>query len=181
MPTSFSHTMIKSIFSLLLLCLFTLSGYAQTDDKYASKVQSIDSIVTALYDVISAEKGEERDWDLMRHLFHSDAKLIPSGLGPDSLYGVRYITPDKFITGGAKWMKMTGFLETEIHREVQRFGHIAHVFSTYETYHSATETEPFMRGINSIQLLHDGQRWWIINIYWAQESKENGIPREYLR
>ncbi|MGK0428346.1 MAG: hypothetical protein ACJAUR_002467 [Ulvibacter sp.] len=37
-----------------------------------------------------------------------------------------------------------------------------------------------MRGINSIQLLDDGNRWWIVNIYWTQESEENPIPNEYL-
>jgi hypothetical protein len=37
-----------------------------------------------------------------------------------------------------------------------------------------------MRGINSIQLLNDGERWWVINIYWTQESDEKAIPEEYL-
>jgi len=41
-------------------------------------------------------------------------------------------------------------------------------------------TVPFMRGINSIQLLNDDNRWWIINIYWTQESEENPIPDMYL-
>jgi hypothetical protein len=39
---------------------------------------------------------------------------------------------------------------------------------------------PYARGVNSIQLLNDGQRWWIINIYWMQESEENPIPEKYL-
>jgi hypothetical protein len=39
---------------------------------------------------------------------------------------------------------------------------------------------PFARGINSIQLMNDGKRWWIINIYWMQESEENPIPEKYL-
>jgi hypothetical protein len=37
-----------------------------------------------------------------------------------------------------------------------------------------------MRGINSIQLLNDGHRWWVVNIYWLQETPENQIPLEYL-
>ena len=38
-------------------------------------VISIDSIIDALYDVISGAKGEERNWDGERHLFHSEARL----------------------------------------------------------------------------------------------------------
>jgi hypothetical protein len=38
-----------------------------------------------------------------------------------------------------------------------------------------------MRGINSIQLFNDGKRWWIVNIYWQQESAENRIPEKYLK
>jgi hypothetical protein len=37
-----------------------------------------------------------------------------------------------------------------------------------------------MRGINSIQLFNDGNRWWIVNIYWQQESAEDPIPDMYL-
>jgi len=37
-----------------------------------------------------------------------------------------------------------------------------------------------MRGINSIQLFYDGSRWWIVSIYWQQESPEYPIPEKYL-
>jgi hypothetical protein len=36
------------------------------------------------------------------------------------------------------------------------------------TLRSLGKSEPFMRGINSIQLFNDGKRWWIVNIYWQQ-------------
>ena len=58
---------------------------------------------------------------------------------------------------------------------------MAHVFSTYEAYKSASDQKPFMRGINSIQLIFDGNRWWIVNIYWTGETKENPIPKKYLK
>jgi|SRR5207245_1916258 len=65
-------------------------------------------------------------------------------------------------------------------RRTEQFGHIAHVWSTYESRHSEDDPEPFMRGINSIQLFYDGNRWWIVNIYWQQESVEDPIPEKYL-
>jgi hypothetical protein len=36
-----------------------------------------------------------------------------------------------------------------------------------------------MRGINSFQLFHDGERWWIVNIYWQHESTKHRLPEKY--
>ena len=37
-----------------------------------------------------------------------------------------------------------------------------------------------MRGINSIQMMHDGARWWIVNIFWDGEREGSPIPARYL-
>ena len=73
-----------------------------------------------------------------------------------------------------------GFFEEELHRTTEEFGHMAQVFSTYQAFHGKSDLEPFMRGINSLQLLNDGHRWWVVNIYWAQETPGNPIPERYL-
>ena len=44
--------------------------------QYKKDVSSIDSIIDALYEVISGEEVEERDWARERNLFHPDARLI---------------------------------------------------------------------------------------------------------
>jgi hypothetical protein len=62
----------------------------------------------------------------------------------------------------------------------EEFGHIAHVFSTYASFANADDPEPFARGINSFQLMHDGERWWIVTLYWENESPEQPIPVKYL-
>src|ERR1700751_3032630 len=74
-----------------------------------------------------------------------------------------------------------GFYEKELARRTEQFGNIAHVWSIYESRHNEDDPEPFMRGINSIQLFNDGKRWWIVNIYWQQENAENPIPQKYLK
>jgi hypothetical protein len=73
-----------------------------------------------------------------------------------------------------------GFYEKEIARRTEQFGRIAHVWSTYESRHDPSEPEPFMRGINSIQLFNDGKRWWILSIYWQHESPTDRLPEKYL-
>ena len=40
--------------------------------------------------------------------------------------------------------------------------------------------EVFGRGINSIQLYHDGDRWWITSWIFDQERAGNEIPAEFL-
>ena len=173
--------MKKSIFLTAIVCVFSITLQAQSStEMYSSKVQSLDRTISTLYSVISGEKGQERDWELMKFLFHPDAKLIPSGKNREGVYQARYMTTDDYIKSSGKWLVENGFFEKEIHRTVNTFGNITQVFSTYEAFKSEADATPFMRGINSIQLLNDGKRWWIINIYWTQESPENPIPKEYL-
>ena len=85
-----------------------------------------------------------------------------------------------FIKRSASYFEKNGFFEKEIARRTEQFGQIAHAWSTYESRHNANDPEPFMRGINSIQLFYDGNRWWIVSIYWQHESPEHPIPDKYL-
>ncbi len=151
------------------------------DKKYLEKVKTLDSTLENLYGVISGKKGEVRDWDLFRYLFKPDAKLIPSGKNKGGKIGCRFMTPDDYIKSSGKWLVGNGFFEKEIFRKTETFGNITQVFSTYESFKSESDEAPFMRGINSIQLLNDGNRWWIINIYWTQETEETPIPAKYLK
>jgi hypothetical protein len=173
--------MKKLIFLTALLTIFITNTSAQaTNEQYVNKVQSLDSTLYTLYAVISGEKGAERDWELFKFLFHPDAKLIPARKKDDGLYMPSYMTPEEYVSLAGTYLVENGFFEKEIHRVAHTFGAITQVFSTYESFHSEADEAPFMRGINSIQLLNDGKRWWIINIYWTQESKENPIPKEFL-
>lgn len=173
--------MNRSISLITILFSLSISIQAQSlNEKNINKVQTLNSTILTLYAVISGEKGQERDWELMKFLFHPEAKLIPSGKNQEGVYVARYMTPDDYIERNGKWLVDEGFFEKEIHRSVNTFGNITQVFSTYESYKSDADETPFMRGINSIQLLNDGERWWILNIYWTQESQENPIPKEYL-
>jgi len=127
-------------------------------------VASVDAIVKAAYDVISGPAGKKRDWDRERSLFIPGARLIPTTAKAGQINSDGTITPqvldvEGFIERSREFFAKAGFFEKEIARRTERFGHIAHVWSTYESRHQADDPEPFMRGINSIQLLNDGDRW----------------------
>jgi len=143
-------------------------------------VKSIDAILAALYDVISGPAGKKRDWDRFRSLFVAGARLIPAAKRPDGVFEARVLDPDGYVKRAAPFLEEQGFYEREISRKVDQFGQIAHVFSTYDSRHTAEDKTPFARGINSIQLLNDGKRWWIVTIYWDSERPDNPLLPQYL-
>jgi hypothetical protein len=143
-------------------------------------VATMDSIVAALYDVISGPPGP-RNWDRFRSLFAPGARLIPTGRRQTGEVVLRAITPDDYAQRNSALMEKSGFFEREISRRMERFGNIAHLFSTYESRHAKEDEKPFARGINSIQLMNDGKRWWIVTVFWQGEDEKNPLPAEYLR
>ena len=144
-------------------------------------VASVDAIVTALYDVISGDKGVERDWNRFRSLFYPGARMIPTGKSTQTgKVNARVATPDSYIQGNEGFLEGEGFHEQEIARRVDSFGNITHVFSSYEARHTLKDEKPFLRGINSIQLFNDGKRWWVISIAWAAETPEWPVPADLL-
>lgn len=166
---------LTSMLALLLSMGFSAGLYAQAS---AADVSSIDGIINALYDTISGDPGEERDWERWYDLFVPGAVL--STVAPDGAGFTRAATdPQRFAVESGPILVRDGFHETEIHRVTEEFAQIAHVFSTYETRQRAADLEPLQRGINSFQLMHDGSRWWVVSIYWQVESEDNPIPGRY--
>jgi hypothetical protein len=140
-------------------------------------VESIDAIIAALYDVISGPSGQTRNWNRMRSLFVPEGRLIPTG-PREGGFGLRMLSVNDYVATSGPYLERIGFTERELARRTERFGNIAHVFSTYE---GTMETEAtVIRGINSIQLMHDGLRWWILSVFWEAESPQNPLPAEYL-
>jgi hypothetical protein len=154
---------------------------ASTPPANPADVASIDAIISATYDSISGAAGKKRDWNRLRSLFIPGARLIPTGKNPEGKIAAQVLEVDGYVARAGDYLEKNGFFEQEIARRTEQFGHIAHVFSTYESRHKADDLKPFMRGINSIQLMYDGKRWWIVTIYWQQESVEDPIPEKYLK
>jgi hypothetical protein len=185
-----SQTCASLVSAALILATMTVSGggkcEAQTTPTAVAReanpadVSSLNSIISALYDVISGPAGKKRDWDRFRSLFAPGARLIPAVTRQGKVEAL-VIDPDGYITRSAPFLEKEGFYEHEIARRTETFGHITHIFSTYESKHTAEDKTPFARGINSIQLLNDGKRWWIVTVYWDGERPDNPLPDKYLK
>jgi hypothetical protein len=155
----------------------------KTSNTNPADVVSIDAIIAATYDVISGPAGKKRDWDRERSLFISGARLIPTAVEAgrnDVDLAPQILDVEGYIARVEPLIERQGFYEKEIVQRVEQFGRIAHVWSTYESRHDPSDAEPFMRGINSMQLFNDGSRWWIVNIYWQHESALHPLPEKYL-
>lgn len=137
---------------------------------------SIQSIINALYDVISGDAGEPRDWDRDRALFYPNARLVRTGVDEEGKPWALSMAVEEYIENVKGHFAEHGFFEYETDCKIEHFGNIAHAFSTYNAKHHPDDTEPFKRGINSIQLYNDGQRWWIVNILWDNERPGNPLP-----
>ena len=175
---------MKKTIIALVIGLFVFQAVSAQTAKEADPagVSSIDAIMKAVYDVISGDAGQKRDWDRMRSLFYKDARLIPTGKNRQTgVIGARSLFVDDYIKQSAPFFEKEGFFEREKARRTEIYGNIAHVFSTYESFHSLSDKTPFARGINSFQLLNDGKRWWVVTIYWLGETPENPIPKTYLK
>ena len=142
----------------------------------ADDVKSTDSILAALYGVISGPAGE-RDWDRFRSLFMPQGRLTSATKNPDGSFRVRPMSVEDYAKGAGSYFAQHAFYESPIVNRIETFGNVSQVFSSYESRHTPGEA-PFARGVNSIQLLYDGSRWWIVSILWDQERDDNPLPKE---
>jgi hypothetical protein len=134
-------------------------------------VSTLEGIIGAAYEVISGPAGQARDWARFRSLYAEGARLMPIVRAPGEAARVRVLTPDEYIRRVEPIFAAEDFWERECGRETQTFGHVAHVLSRYESRRSP-EGEPFERGTNSMQLFHDGARWWIVSVMWNTSRHE---------
>lgn len=143
-------------------------------------VESIDAIIAAVYAAISGPAGQPRQWDRFRSLMAPGARLMPTGRRQSN--GVlRVWSVEEYIAAATPQLVPNGFYERELGRKMERYGNIVHLMSAYDSKRSASDAQPFTRGVNSFQLWFDGTRWWVVSIFWEAETPENPIPAELLQ
>jgi len=179
--------MTRTLFVLPILALSlafatAAPAIAQTDAR-PEDVATPEAIVLAGYEAIAHAPGERFDWPRFRTLFLPDARLVPNTEQREGSFDV--LTVEEFIawidsvTPAAGSENDHGFVEEQISAKVERYGDIAHVFSTYQKHFWGSD-EILGRGINSFQLVHDGERWWIAGVVWDEEDGAGPIPPAYL-
>ena len=174
------------IVSLLLVPAFAVGQAGRRREPAApADAASVDAIVSALYASVSHGPDASPDFERMRGIFLYVGMFVPpKRAGEDfSVMDVDALA-ERYQKGVAarkeKGTPATGFFEREIARRTDCFGNVCQIFSTYESRYAPADAKPFERGINAIQLLRDGKRWWIASVAWDAERGENPIPADYL-
>ncbi|MBL0937738.1 MAG: hypothetical protein IBJ03_02525 [Gemmatimonadaceae bacterium] len=152
---------------------------ASTPTPDPADVASVDAIITALYASISGPKGAPRDFDRLRTLMGPNARFVPTGVTQAGASWLRNWSVEEYITAAGPGLMANGFFEKEIGRRSDKFGQVTHVWSAYDSRTTPT-SEPFQRGINSIQLFNNGKRWFILSVMWDSEREGNPIPADRL-
>jgi hypothetical protein len=169
--------------TLLLVTLFLLTQatvYAQQKTLYGDEVGTLDGIIKSYYDVVTVKKGEKVSYkrDSLLHVSNPSVGMVKRD--KDGKIQLALITLKQFHENSDAELEKNGFYEREVGRKVENFGAVYHVWSTYETRN--TVNGPIInRGINSIQLYFDGTRFWILSWVFDEESKEQPIPKKYLK
>jgi hypothetical protein len=140
----------------------------------------VDDVLSALYEVISGPPGYAVDMDRLRKLFVTGARLTAVHRNKERQYVVEPLSLADFMARAWQGPRKEGFFEREIARRTEEFGHITHVFSTYETRRAPGDAKAFQRGVNSIQLVNDGSGWKVLSLLWDSERPDNPIPSKYL-
>ena len=142
-------------------------------------VSTLDGIMKAFYEVISGPAGQPRQWSRDRTLYISEIRFVAMTVDKSGKPVPHIASHQQFVDAADPSLVKDGFYESEIHRATQRFGNIAHIFSTYES-RNRPDGPVIARGINSIELFWDGTRWWIASAIWDDERPDNPIPADYL-
>lgn len=172
----------KTLFLSALMVALITGSFAQEQwpAARAQDVSSLNAIIAASYAAISHPAAKAADLRRFQSLFRPGAQLI----NVDDQNG-RALLRAGSIEQITKMLQSTqhperAHFEDEIARRTERFGNVAHVWSTYVSSDRKSNRQPVARGINSISLVNDGSRWWIVSAQWQNETESRPIPGKYL-
>lgn len=171
---------MRNLLIVVLAMTFTKAAAQPQIITTNPELSTVDGVIKNLYELISGPAGQLRDWNKMRDLFHLEARQGSLGTDREGKPAFATVTVEDYIRNSGPNFEQNGFFEREIGRVTEQYGDMVHVFSAYEARRAEKDATPYMRGINSIQLVKKDGRFWIVNILWNRETKENPIPAKYL-
>ncbi len=144
-------------------------------------VSTVDGMIRALYECVSFLPGKQPDYARLRTILHPRAVIAPprgDRAGELIIHDIESFIAESRLGVISTGLEGRGFYERETARRTQTFGNIVSVFSTYESRHQESDPAPIQRGINSIELMKDARRWWVVAISWDVETPSNRIQHE---
>jgi hypothetical protein len=137
---------------------------------------TLDELIKALDDAVSGPADKDRA--CLRALLLPEARLSPTTKAADGAIAPHVLTVDGWIEAVRKRGSAV-FYERQVKVSSDVYGHIAHLWSTYEV-RPTPDGKAQVRGINSIEAVNDGTRWRILEILWQAETPAEPVPARYL-
>ena len=139
-------------------------------------VKSPQAIIAALSDSISGDAGKPRDWNRFRSLFVPDAgRMVITRVPKSGPTDVTVLSMEEYVARSNSNASPQSFFEIPIAYDVQSFGRMTHVYESYGLHHTRDD-KPYVRGVNSFELLSDGTRFYVLQVYWDTERPDNPLP-----
>jgi hypothetical protein len=144
-------------------------------------VATIDGIVKAYYDIVSGPAGEARPWARDRALYLNlpTFRFVAVDVKADGAVEIEAMDHAQFAQWSSDHLVKEGFFEHETHRITHRVGNLVQVLSTYESRRSP-DGPVIGHGVNSLDLVWDGKRWWIAASVWQDQDPSVPHPPEFL-
>lgn len=164
--------------ALAVLVAMPLEAQRPSREEIARAATTPTGLIEALYEMASFDAGPEPDWERFRDVFLEAALLV---FARSASQPMRPMGVDGFIEDWERFfreyeLETKGFHEDIADMHVVEFGGIAHAFVIFEPRIGADELETQMRGLDSIELAFDGERWWIAAITTDFERPGTVIP-----
>jgi predicted PhzF superfamily epimerase YddE/YHI9 len=118
----------------------------------------------------------DKDRACMKALLIPEARLMFVSLGADGATTYRLEALDDWIAR-TKARGHALLEEKQLKYHIERYGNIAHLWSSYALYSDGKQVG---RGINSIQAIKEAGGWRVTGIMLQAESAAAPLPKEYL-
>lgn len=117
----------------------------------------------------------------MRGLFADGAVFVaPIGDGKKP----RAVGVEEFLSDFQAYVASDAVRDTGLHERILRaridvYGRIAHAFVVFEGFRPGEDAAQ-SRGLDSIQLVLDGERWLVVSFTTQYESPQRPLPARFL-
>lgn len=139
-------------------------------DLSAAEVGTPEALTAAFYTFISGPKDQKRSIEKIRALFHLQSRLAVAAKHPEIGAFMRPMDLEAFLAFAIpQWEK--GFFEKGTAVTVTKQEGVAQVWSPYEIRLEA-DGPALYTGINALQCVFDGKRWWIMHLAFQSTPTE---------
>ena len=173
------HGRMKPLSQVLVVLVAAWIGVAAAQAPTAAGSgdgASPEALLAGLNAVISGPAGH-RDWDRFRKLWLPGARIQFARVGKGGAVTIATMTPEDYIKQDDPYFAAHDFYEVTLVKRIERYGNIAQIWTSFALRKTPAGADT-QRGVESCQVLFDGQRWWFANLLDQPELKASPLPAE---